>query len=126
MCGGVAGERTSETVSDVVSMVDPVMPLYTAVMTAEPVNVPAVARPETLIPAMFASDEAHVALVVRFCVLPFEYVPNAVNCMVVLGAMLGPDGVTVIDLRVAVGAGVSLTLPHPVSISAKIIPAIAV
>jgi len=69
---GVGGDSASATVSDVVSRVDPVIPLYTAVMTAEPVNVPAVARPEALIPAMVAFDEVHVALVVRFSVLPFE------------------------------------------------------
>jgi hypothetical protein len=69
---GVAGDSTSETVSDVVSRVDPVMPLYTAVMTAEPVNEPAVARPPELIVAMPVSDELHVTDDVRFCVPPFE------------------------------------------------------
>ena len=69
---GVAGDRDIETVSDVVSVADPVLPLYTAVMTVEPVDVPAVARPEALIPAMLVSDDVHVADRERSFILPFE------------------------------------------------------
>ena len=76
LIGMMAGDKDNETVSDVVSIDDPVIPLNTAVMMVDPVDVPAVANPfeagVLLIPAMFVSDDVHVALVVRFCVLPFE------------------------------------------------------
>jgi hypothetical protein len=124
MLFGFAGDRDSETAADVVSTADPVMPLYTAVMTVEPVDVP-VAKPALTV-AIPGSDELHVANVVRFSIFPFEYDPMAVNCAVVEGAMLGPGGLTAIDLRVAGAGGVSPPPPppHPMSITVKIIPAI--
>lgn len=68
---GFGGDRDRETVSDVVSTVDPVMPLYKAVITVAPVNVPAVARP-ALIVATPGFDEPHVAFAVTFFIAPFE------------------------------------------------------
>ena len=52
---------------------------------AETVLVPAatpVARPAVVIVARPVFEEAHVTWPVKFCVLPFEYVPVAVNCCV--------------------------------------------
>lgn len=55
-----------------------VIPVWEAVMLVEPV-LTAVARPLALILATAELDEAHVAEVVRFCVLPSVNVPVAVN-----------------------------------------------
>jgi len=77
---GAAGDRDSETTSDVVRTVDPVTPVYTAVMMAEPVVEDiAVTRPVELTVAIPGSDEVHVASEVRTAVAWFEYVPRAVN-----------------------------------------------
>lgn len=47
------------------------------------------------------SAELHVAVVVRFCVVPSVYLPVAVNCRYVPGFIVGLAGVTVMDVRVA-------------------------
>jgi len=72
MLFGDAGDRDNETTSDVERRADPVMPLYTAVMTAEPVNVPAVTRPLELTVAIPGSEELQVAREVRITVVLFE------------------------------------------------------
>lgn len=72
MLCGFDGVTESVVTGDVVSTVEPVMLLYTAVMTADPVFDPAVARPSALINAIVASDELHVADVVRFTFVLFE------------------------------------------------------
>ena len=48
-------------------------------MVVEPVPV-AVARPAVLIVATVTPEELHVAVLVRFCVVPSLNVPVAVNC----------------------------------------------
>ena len=48
-------------------------------MVVEPVPV-AVARPAALIAATLTAKELHVAVLVRFCVVPSLNVPVAVNC----------------------------------------------
>ena len=48
-------------------------------MFVEPVPVP-VARPAALIVATVTAEEPHVAVLVRFCVVPSLNVPVAVNC----------------------------------------------
>src|SRR5262245_62009457 len=83
------------TVSDVV----PLTPLSVAEIVVVP-DAAVVARPEAEIVATFVSDEAHTACVVRFCVVPSEYVPVAVNCCVAPSATAGALGVTAIELRV--------------------------
>ena len=105
MLCGFDGVTESVVTRDVVSTVEPVMLLYTAVMTVDPVIDPAVASPCALINAIVASDELHVADVVRFTFVLFEYVPQAVNCSVVFGAMLGLPGVTTMDVRVGGARG---------------------
>ena len=55
-----------------------VIPLWEAVMVVEPVPT-AVARPVALMLATAGFDEAHVADVVRFCVVPSVKVPVAAN-----------------------------------------------
>src|SRR5208282_6636110 len=45
-------------------------------------------------------DELHIAVLVRFCVLPSLYVPVAVNCCVVPAAIEGFAGVTAIETSV--------------------------
>jgi len=72
MLCGFDGVTESVVTGDVVSTVEPVMVLYTAVMTVDPVIDPAVARPCVFINAIVASDELHVADVVRFAFVPFE------------------------------------------------------
>lgn len=61
-----------------------------------------VARP--VLPPIVAADivpDAHVALLVRFCVLPSLKVPVAVNCYVSPFAIVGLPGVTAIDCSTA-------------------------
>jgi len=54
-----------------------------------------------LMAATAAVDEFHITVVVRSCVVLSEYVPVAVNCCVVPGAMLGLVGSTAMDTSVA-------------------------
>lgn len=54
-----------------------------------------------LMAATAAVDDFHITVVVRSCVVLSEYVPVAVNCCVVPGAMLGFVGFTAIDTSVA-------------------------
>jgi len=55
-----------------------VIPFWVAVMLLDPIAAP-VARPVVLILTAAGFDEAHVAVLVRFCVLPSLNVPVAVN-----------------------------------------------
>ena len=56
-----------------------------AVMVVLPTLVPAVARPELLMVAMFAEEDDHVTVEERSFVLLSPNVPVAVNCCVLLG-----------------------------------------
>jgi hypothetical protein len=71
-----------------------------ALIVALPTPAP-VASPVALIVATVVADELHVAVFVRFCVLPSLYVPVAVNCCVAPFAIEGAAGVTAIDCSVA-------------------------
>ena len=75
---------------------DPDVALIVVLPTPAPV-----ARPEALMVATVVADELHVAVLVRFCVLPSLYVPVAVNCCVAPFAIDGAAGVTAIDCSVA-------------------------
>jgi len=55
-----------------------VIPFWVAEMLLEPIAAP-VARPAALILTAPGFEEAHVAVLVRFCVLPSVKVPMAVN-----------------------------------------------
>ena len=71
----------------------------------------AVARPVLLIVATVVDEEFHVAVLVRFCVVPSLKVPVAVNCSVFPMAIEGFAGVTAMDASVA-GVTVSVVLPE--------------
>lgn len=77
-----------------------VIPFSPAVMLLEPVAVP-MAKPAALILTAAEFDEAHVAVLVKFCVLPSVNVPIAVNCTVVPLATEELLALMVIDCRVA-------------------------
>jgi hypothetical protein len=71
----------------------------------------AVARPAVLMVATPAADELHVAVLVRFWVLPSLYVPVAVNCCVLPLVIDGFAGVTAMETRVA-AVTVRVVLPE--------------
>jgi hypothetical protein len=60
-----------------------------------------VARPELLMVATVVFDELHVAVVVRFCVVPSLYVPVAVNGSSTPTAIVGLAGATAIETSAA-------------------------
>ena len=64
-----------------------------------------------LIVATVEEEEFHVAVLVRFWVVPSLNVPVAVNCSVFPMAIEGCVGVTAMDASVA-GATVSVALPE--------------
>ena len=99
---GVAGVTAiDERVGAVtVRIVEPVMEPDVAVIVVLPCATD-VASPALLIVAMLVADEAQVTVPVRFCVLPLEYVPVAVNCCIRPSVIEGLVGVTAIDTRVA-------------------------
>jgi hypothetical protein len=76
----------------------------------------AVARPPLTV-ATEPADEIHVAVAVRFCVVPSLYVPVAVNCSVYPAATDAMFGVTAIE----VSTGVTVSVAEPV-----ILPEVAV
>ena len=70
----------------------------------------AVAKPVVLIVATVEEEEFHVAVLVRFWVVPSLKVPVAVNCWVFPTAIEGFVGVTLMDTSVA-AVTVSVVLP---------------
>ena len=66
-----------------------------------------------LIVATAATEELHVAVLLRFCVLPSVNVPVAVNCNILPLAIDGFAGVTATDTSVA-AVTVSVVLPETV------------
>ena len=92
-----------------VSVVEPIMLPTVALMVELPAATP-VAKPPAVIVATPVADEFHVAVLVRFCVLPSLYFPVAVNCSVVPAAIEGFVGVTLIETR-AVGVTVRVVEP---------------
>ena len=87
-----------------VKTVEPEMLPYAAVIVVVPAEA-GVAIP--LAPAVLLMEETdetaedHVTDVVRFCAVPSEKVPVAVNCRLPPRAMLGFAGLTAIDTSVA-------------------------
>src|SRR5208282_3336857 len=82
-----------------VKVVDPLIAPEAAAIAVCP-GVRALASPPVLIVATAAVDELHIAVLVRFCVLPSLYVPVAVNCWVVPAEAEGFAGVTAIETSV--------------------------
>jgi hypothetical protein len=108
---GFAGVTAMETSAAdcTVSVAFPV----TVPEVAETVVVPtatAVASPLAAIVAVAVLDDAHVTVVVRFCVERSVYVPVAVNCCVRPFATVGLAGVTAMETSVA-GCTVSVAFP---------------
>ncbi len=62
---------------------------------------PPVASPSLLIVAASGLLDAHTTSPDKFCVVPSEKVPVAVNCSVVPFAKVGVEGVMAIETRVA-------------------------
>ena len=82
-----------------------------------------------LIVATAVFDELHVALPVRFCVVPSLYDPVAMNCSLVPGAAAGFAGVTAIDASTTFTVTVRFAAPLTFPIFAlmlKLPPATAV
>ena len=100
--------------SFVLSRIDPWM---SALMVVLPAST-AVARPLLLIVATDVMDELQVTCVVMSRLVPSEYMPVAVNCLVLRIGMIGVVGVTEIEDRVA-EVTVGVVLP-------EILPAVAV
>ena len=92
----------------IVSAAVPEMPPDVAVMVVEPVLIP-VTRPALLTVAFVAFKELQITVAVMSRVVPFEKVPVAVNCRLVLLAMVRSLGVTV----TAVSIGVVASPPPP-------------
>src|SRR5208282_4375088 len=82
-----------------VKVVDPLIAPEAAAIAVCP-GVRALASPPVLIVATAAVDELHIAVLVRFCVLPSLYVPVAVNCCVAPAAIEAFAGVTAIETSV--------------------------
>jgi hypothetical protein len=123
MLGGAGAITAIDATGDVVSVADPLTPPKVAVMVVEPTAAVAVASPfdpgVLLMVAIPVSVEAQVTDDVNFCLPLLEYVPVAVNCTVVSGAMLGSAGVTERESSTGVGASTSST-PHPTSRDTRI------
>ena len=97
--GGVIAIDTS-VAAVTVSIVVPLTAPEVAVILAVPMPT-LCARPALLMVAVDGVSDDHMAVLVKFCVLPSEYVPVAVNCCAVPDAMDGIVGVTAIDSSVA-------------------------
>src|SRR5262245_35047782 len=117
---GLAGLTTIDVTTGAiaVNVVDPATPLSIAVMTEEPVDATAVARPVGVMVATEIVAEAQVTWLVKSNVELSEKVPVAVNCWVAPLGTLGPEGVTAIDTRVTL-ATVSVVEPVTPSSTAE-------
>jgi len=102
---GVTAIETS-TAADTFSIVCPVTLLCVAEMVAFPTFFE-LASPVALTIAIVPSDDAQVAVFVRFCVELSEKVPVAVNCCEFPAATVGLAGVTAIETSVG---GIASTL----------------
>jgi hypothetical protein len=101
-----------------VRVVDPLMaPEVAVIVTCPPLT--GVARPALLILAMLLEEELQATVELMSFDVPSLYLPVALNCCVDPKAMVDPDGVTVIDVKVALagGGGVLVELPpHPTKV----------
>ena len=110
MLGFTGVTAIEESVAAVtVKVVSPDMLPDVAVMTAVPAATP-VARPPGFTVATLIVPEAQVTDAVISTVVPLEYVPSAVNCLVRPATTLGFIGITVIKLKVA---AVTLSVVFP-------------
>jgi hypothetical protein len=102
-----------------VRMVLPEILPKVAIMVEVPAATP-VASPVLLTDPTDVLDKLQITCVVISWLVPSEYVPVAVNCLVTPTGMLGLAGVTAIETSAAVGAPPPPLLPpHPVN-SAKV------
>src|SRR2546425_1280863 len=92
-----------------VRTVEPVTDPEVALMVAVPVAM-LVAKPVLLTVAVEVASELHVAVEVRFCVLPSVNVAVAMNCCVVPSEIDGLAGVTAIETNAA-AVTVNVVLP---------------
>ena len=90
----------TSTAAVAVNVVWPVTPLCVAEIVALPAFFE-VASPVALTVAIVVSEDAHVAVFVKFCVELSEKVPVAVNCCVFPAATDGFAGVTAIETSTA-------------------------
>jgi hypothetical protein len=102
MMVGVAGVTAiDESVAAVtVNVVDPTTPPLVALIVDAP-TFRVVAKPAALTVATVVVPDAHVTLLVRFCVELSLNVPIAVNCCVLPAATDGFAGVTAMDVSTA-------------------------
>jgi hypothetical protein len=117
VCGLIAIDTRAAGVT--VSSVDALTAPEVAVIVAEPM-LTLCASPAVLIVAVEGVSENHVAVPVRFCVVPSVNVPVAVNCWLVPFAIDGAAGVTAIDTSAAV-LTVSFVDPVTVALVAVIV-----
>jgi hypothetical protein len=103
MLTGLFGVTVMEARGDGVKAVEPEIPPDVAVMVVEPA-LTAVARPWLPMVAIPLSAELQATEAVKSRKLLSEYLPVALNCTVVPGAILVPAGVTATETKVA-GAG---------------------
>ncbi len=87
-----------------VNRVVPVTPLNVAEIVVVPAASP-VARPPALTVAAEVLDEAHATWLLKFCALPSEYVPVALNCCPAPANMVWLAGVTLIEIKVGTTEG---------------------
>jgi hypothetical protein len=90
---------------------EPVIPLEAAVMFATPKPV-LVVRPAEFTVAAVVSLEVQLAMPVKSCVLPSEYVPMAANCCFVPNAIDMFGGETAIEVS---AAAVTIRVVDPVT-----------
>jgi hypothetical protein len=109
VCGLIAIDTSAAAVT--VSTVDALNAPEAAVTVAVPIAT-LCATPALLIVAVEGVSDVHVAVLVRFCVVPSVKVPVAVNCWLVPFAIDGVAGVTAIDTS---AAEVTVSVVDPVS-----------
>jgi hypothetical protein len=102
-------ESEVNTAGVTVRAADPPIVPTLAVIVLVPCATP-VANPLLLTVATGVAEEIHLAVLVRFCVVPLLYVPVAVNCWVVPAAMEELAGVTAIETSRGV-------IPVPLSVA---------
>src|SRR5258707_1171066 len=95
----------SDPAAVTVSEAVPAMAPEVAVRVTGPPAFTPVATPVALTVAIVLSDEVHVAVLVRFCVVPSEKCPVALNGAVFPAVTDALAGVTVMDCNVVAGPG---------------------
>jgi hypothetical protein len=104
MPAGLGVTEMVERMGVTVRVAVPLTPLRDAVIVAEPAAA-ALARPEVFTAATAVFELVQLTLPVRSAVVPSLYLPVAVNCWVVIAAMLTVAGETVMEVRVTTGGG---------------------